>query len=67
MFITDIDLGKIYMYHNGTDAPCRVLAIQCTTKVPHVEQSTVLVEAITSECGPRKTWIAMPHQLSNAS
>ena len=63
MFITDIDLGKIYTYHNGTDAPCRVLVIRCDTHIPDVEQSTVLVEAVTSECGPRKTWVAMPHQL----
>ena len=62
MFIADIELGKQYMYHNGADMHCLVIAIGCDTPVPEIERATVYVQAVTSG----KRWVAMPHQLQEA-
>ena len=59
MFIDAVELGKTYLYDNGTDVPCRVIVLRYDLHVPDEEQSTVYVQAATSH----KKWVAMPHQL----
>ena len=68
MRIADIHPGKIYTYRRPDikDGHVLVLRIDRMSGVC-ASQHTVLVEALTPEGGPRKTWVAMPHELHDTT
>lgn len=63
MWITDVELGTYYAYTSQptTQGVMVVRAVSTSTKIPHEEDSTVLVEVTIA--GKRHRFRVKPHEL----